>query len=158
MGPLLPQQGGFCWWRGYSARPYASARCPINTAGLYHRVKVAKDISQTSYSALFNSRHNCIQKGNSFVSLKLSIAIIHVWSLNILENGQRAVVGELLPEELALFLSLGEVNPDNFQAPSRDMNRIKVCSSANSFWLHPRCAAPVIAGGSCCRGLRARSL
>ena len=55
MGALLPQQGGFCWRRGYSTRPYASARCPINTAGLYHRVKVARDISRTSYSALFKS-------------------------------------------------------------------------------------------------------
>ena len=36
--PLLPQQDGFCWRRGYSTRPYASARCPTNTAVLYHRV------------------------------------------------------------------------------------------------------------------------
>ena len=43
MGALLPQQGGFCWRRGYSTRPYASARCPINTAVLFHRVKVAGD-------------------------------------------------------------------------------------------------------------------
>ena len=43
MGALLPQQGGFCWRRGYSTRPYASARCPINTAVLYHRVKDARD-------------------------------------------------------------------------------------------------------------------
>ena len=42
MGALLPQQGGFCWRRGYSTRPYASARCPINTAVLFHRVKVAR--------------------------------------------------------------------------------------------------------------------
>ena len=41
MGALLPQQGGFCWRRGYSTRPHASARCPTNTAVLYHRVRVA---------------------------------------------------------------------------------------------------------------------
>ena len=53
MGALLPQQGGFCWRRGYSARPYASARCPINTAVLLQSKScLGPGVPQTSYSVL----------------------------------------------------------------------------------------------------------